>query len=221
MARGIAVDLIGAAEVASGAMRAEAEVLEAIADQLLLSEGKTARNLRRVAERLRLAADLMLAEAAGDDAESVGLVSRVGRKALAAGASVALAITVGGATGLSTVLVDRHLDQQASATASLDQLDALVAFADESHLRWRVQLLDPGEKRINCNKVIRELTGLGLSEAKRIVDGAPATVLFVETEAAATEAVKALEAVGASATYERRLESEWTNTPEENSGNGS
>ena len=53
-----------------------------------------------------------------------------------------------------------------------------------------VILKDAGASKINVIKVVREATGLGLKEAKAIVDGAPAPV----KEGVATEAAEALKA---------------------------
>ena len=55
-----------------------------------------------------------------------------------------------------------------------------------------------GDKKINVIKVVRELTGLGLKEAKAMVDGAPATVKEGVAKAAAEEMKAKLEEAGAS-----------------------
>ena len=57
-----------------------------------------------------------------------------------------------------------------------------------------------GDKKIQVIKVVRELTSLGLGEAKAVVDGAPATVLEGATKEAADKAKAALEEAGASVT---------------------
>ncbi len=54
-----------------------------------------------------------------------------------------------------------------------------------------------GEKKIQVIKVVRELTGLGLKEAKEVVDSAPSTVKEAATKAEAEEMQAKLEAVGA------------------------
>jgi large subunit ribosomal protein L7/L12 len=53
---------------------------------------------------------------------------------------------------------------------------AAVAPAAEEQTEFTVTLKDPGAKKIQVIKVVRELTGLGLKEAKDLVDGAPQTV---------------------------------------------
>ncbi len=54
-----------------------------------------------------------------------------------------------------------------------------------------------GDKKIQVIKVVRELTGLGLKEAKEVVDSAPSTVKEAATKAEAEEMQAKLEAVGA------------------------
>ena len=57
-----------------------------------------------------------------------------------------------------------------------------------------------GDKKIQVIKVVRELTSLGLKEAKDLVDGAPKTVLEKANKEAADKAKAALEEAGASVT---------------------
>ena len=57
-----------------------------------------------------------------------------------------------------------------------------------------------GEKKINVIKEVRALTGLGLKEAKELVEAAPKAVLEGATKEAAAKAKDALEAVGATVT---------------------
>ncbi len=54
-----------------------------------------------------------------------------------------------------------------------------------------------GEKKIQVIKVVRELTGLGLKEAKELVDGAPGTIKGAATKQEAEEMKSRLEDVGA------------------------
>jgi large subunit ribosomal protein L7/L12 len=61
-----------------------------------------------------------------------------------------------------------------------------------------VVLTGPGEKKINVIKVVRAVTGLGLKEAKDLVDGAPQTVKEGANKADAEELKKQLEEAGAS-----------------------
>ncbi|MDY3619255.1 50S ribosomal protein L7/L12 [Agathobaculum sp.] len=60
-----------------------------------------------------------------------------------------------------------------------------------------VVLTEAGSSKINVIKVVREITGLGLKEAKEKVDGAPATIKEGASEADANEIKEKLEAAGA------------------------
>ena len=75
---------------------------------------------------------------------------------------------------------------------------AVAAAAGEEKSEFDVVLAGAGEKKINVIKVVRELTGLGLKEAKAMVDGAPATVKEGVAKAAAEEMKAKLEEAGAS-----------------------
>ena len=69
--------------------------------------------------------------------------------------------------------------------------------AEEEKTEFDVELTDVGPNKIKVIKVVREATGLGLKEAKELVDGAPANVKE-NIEAGEANALKeALEAVGA------------------------
>ncbi len=68
----------------------------------------------------------------------------------------------------------------------------------EEQTEFTVILKAGGEKKINVIKVIRELTSLGLKEAKDLVDGSPSTVKEGVTKAEAEEMKKKLEDQGAS-----------------------
>jgi large subunit ribosomal protein L7/L12 len=63
-----------------------------------------------------------------------------------------------------------------------------------------VILESAGDKKIQVIKVVRELTSLGLKEAKDVVDGAPKAVLEKANKEAADKAKEALEGAGASVT---------------------
>jgi len=69
--------------------------------------------------------------------------------------------------------------------------------AAEEKTEFDVVLNAAGEKKIQVIKVVRELTGLGLKEAKDLVDGAPKAVKEKVTKAEAGDMKKKLEEVGA------------------------
>ena len=71
-----------------------------------------------------------------------------------------------------------------------------VAAAEEK-TEFDVVLMAAGEKKIQVIKVVRELTGLGLKEAKDLVDGAPKPVKEKVTKAEAEDMRKKLEEQGA------------------------
>ncbi|WP_328915496.1 MULTISPECIES: 50S ribosomal protein L7/L12 [unclassified Streptomyces] len=75
---------------------------------------------------------------------------------------------------------------------------AAVAEAVEEQDEFDVILKGAGEKKIQVIKVVRELTSLGLKEAKDLVDGAPKAVVEKVAKEAAEKAKEALEAAGAS-----------------------
>lgn len=72
------------------------------------------------------------------------------------------------------------------------------AAATEEKTEFDVVLTAAGEKKIQVIKVVRELTGLGLKEAKDLVDGAPKPVKEKIAKAEAEEMRKKLEEQGAS-----------------------
>ena len=76
---------------------------------------------------------------------------------------------------------------------------AAAAAVDEK-TEFDVILGAAGEKKIQVIKVVRELTGLGLKEAKDLVDGAPKPLLEKVAKDAADEAKTKLEAAGATVT---------------------
>ncbi len=70
--------------------------------------------------------------------------------------------------------------------------------AAEEKTDFDVVLIGAGEKRINVIKVVREITGLGLKEAKDFVDGLPKAVKEGIPKAECEEVLKKLEDAGAS-----------------------
>jgi large subunit ribosomal protein L7/L12 len=77
---------------------------------------------------------------------------------------------------------------------------AAAAEAEEEKDEFDVILEAAGEKKIQVIKVVRELTSLGLKEAKDLVDAAPKTVLDKVTKEAADKGKDALEGAGATVT---------------------
>lgn len=73
--------------------------------------------------------------------------------------------------------------------------DAGAAAAEQTE--FTVFLAETGSQKVNVIKAVRELTGLGLKEAKELVDGAPKAVKEGLSKAEAEEAQKKLEEAGA------------------------
>jgi large subunit ribosomal protein L7/L12 len=87
----------------------------------------------------------------------------------------------------------------AAPVAAAGGAGAAAAPAAEEQTEFAVHLKEVGAKKIQVIKVIREVTSLGLKEAKDLVDGAP-SVVKEGIEKAEAEAIKAkLEAEGATA----------------------
>ncbi|HSM22765.1 MAG TPA: 50S ribosomal protein L7/L12 [Rubrivivax sp.] len=74
---------------------------------------------------------------------------------------------------------------------------AAAAAVVEEKTEFNVMLLEAGANKVSVIKVVRELTGLGLKEAKDLVEGAPKTVKEAAPKAEAEEIKKKLEAAGA------------------------
>ena len=63
-----------------------------------------------------------------------------------------------------------------AAAVAVAAAPAAAAAAVEEKTEFNVMLMKAGENKINVIKVVRELTGLGLKEAKDLVEGAPKAV---------------------------------------------
>lgn len=72
-----------------------------------------------------------------------------------------------------------------------------AAEAAEEKTDFNIHLVEAGDKKVNVIKAVREITGLGLKEAKAVVDGAPSIVKEGATKEEAEAAKKALEEAGA------------------------
>jgi large subunit ribosomal protein L7/L12 len=83
------------------------------------------------------------------------------------------------------------------AAAAAPAAGAAAAAAPEKE-EFNVVLTGSGDKKIQVIKVVRELTGLGLKEAKDLVDGAPKAVKEGVNKAEAEDIKKKLEAAGGS-----------------------
>ncbi|SFQ53533.1 LSU ribosomal protein L12P [Geopseudomonas sagittaria] len=84
-----------------------------------------------------------------------------------------------------------------TAAAAAAAGPAAAAAVVEEQTEFNIMLVEAGEKKVNVIKVVRELTGLGLKEAKAVVDGAPGLVKEGASKEEAEAAKKALEEAGA------------------------
>ena len=99
---------------------------------------------------------------------------------------------------LKTVLKDEYGIEPAATVAAVAAApaDGGAAAADEKS-EYNVVLKDAGAQKIAVIKAVKEATGLGLGEAKAIVDGAPATVKEKVAKDEAEALKKSLEEAGA------------------------
>ena len=72
--------------------------------------------------------------------------------------------------------------------------------AAEEKTEFDVELTEAGANKVNVIKAVREITGLGLKEAKEVVDGAPKVIKEAASKEEAEEIQKKLEAEGAKVT---------------------
>lgn len=100
---------------------------------------------------------------------------------------------------LKTILKDEYGIEPAAAAAvavAAPAAEAGAAAADEKS-EYTVNLADAGAQKVAVIKAVKEITGLGLGEAKAIVDGAPAAVKEKVNKEEAEAAKKMLEEAGA------------------------
>ena len=102
------------------------------------------------------------------------------------------------AAQLSKLLQDKWgVSAAAAAVAAPAAGGGAAAAAAEEQTEFDVILSAVGDKKIQVMKVVREITALGLKEAKDLVDGAPKPVKEKITKAEAADLKKKLEEVGA------------------------
>jgi len=101
---------------------------------------------------------------------------------------------------LKTILKDEYGIEPAAAVAAVAAPagDAGAAAAEEKS-EWTVTLKDAGSQKVAVIKAVKELTGLGLGEAKGLVDNAPSVIKEKVSKDDAEAAKKALEEAGATA----------------------
>lgn len=84
-----------------------------------------------------------------------------------------------------------------AAVAAAPAADAGSAPAEDTKTEFTINLKEAGVQKVAVIKAVKEITGLGLGEAKAIVDGVPSTVKEKATKDEADNAKKLLEEAGA------------------------
>ena len=107
-------------------------------------------------------------------------------------------LTVLEVNDLKNILKDEYgIEPAAAAVAVAGPAASADAPAEDAKSEFTVTLKDAGVQKVAVIKAVKEITGLGLGEAKAIVDGAPAPVKEKATKDEADAAKKLLEEAGA------------------------
>lgn len=93
--------------------------------------------------------------------------------------------------------IEEEFGVSAAATFAVGAAAPAAAVAEEEKTEFNIVLKDVGANKIAVIKAVREITGLGLSEAKALVDGAPSTIKENVPTKDAKEAEEKLKAAGA------------------------
>ena len=93
--------------------------------------------------------------------------------------------------------IEERFGVSAAAMAAPAAAGGAAAPAAEEKTEFTVQLMEAGAQKVSVIKAVREITGLGLKEAKDLVDGAPKAVKEGMNKADAEAAKKKLEDAGA------------------------
>ena len=105
---------------------------------------------------------------------------------------------IGQKTVLEVVELIKAMEETFGVTAAVAAAGpAAAAAVVEEQTEFNVVLTAAGEKKVNVIKAVREITGLGLKEAKEKVDSAPAVIAEGVSKEAAEDAKKKLEDAGA------------------------
>ena len=96
---------------------------------------------------------------------------------------------------LITAMEEKFGVTAAAATVAAGPAAGGEAAAEQTE--FTIHLLEAGDKKVNAIKAVREITGLGLKEAKALVDGAPSVIKEDVAKEEAEAAKKTLEEAGA------------------------
>lgn len=106
-------------------------------------------------------------------------------------------------TALELSQIVKHLENEWGVSAAAPVAAAAPAAAgeaapaEEAKSEFNVNLKDAGSQKVAVIKAVKEITGLGLGEAKALVDNAPSTIKEKATKEEADSAKKLLEEAGA------------------------
>lgn len=106
-------------------------------------------------------------------------------------------------TALELSQIVKHLENEWGVSAAAPVAAAAPAAAgeaapaEEAKSEYNVNLKDAGSQKVAVIKAVKEITGLGLGEAKALVDNAPSTIKEKATKDEADSAKKLLEEAGA------------------------
>ena len=114
-------------------------------------------------------------------------------------AETLVGLTVLEVNELKTILKDEYGIEPAAAAVAVagPAAGGEAAAAEETKSDYTIVLKDAGAQKVAVIKAVKDITGLGLGEAKAIVDGAPATVKEKVPAEEAEAAKKSLEEAGA------------------------
>ena len=106
-------------------------------------------------------------------------------------------LTVKEVNELATILKDEYGIEPAAAAVSVAAAPAATAAAPEEKTAFDVILKAAGPNKLNVVKIVKDLTGLGLKEAKELVDGAPKPIKEGVDKATAADLEAKLKEAGA------------------------
>ncbi|MCB0711716.1 MAG: 50S ribosomal protein L7/L12 [Ignavibacteriae bacterium] len=109
-------------------------------------------------------------------------------------------LTLGEAAELKTMMEEKFGVTAAAPMMMAAAAPEGAAAAAEEQTEFTVELTSAGAQKINVIKVVREVTGLGLKEAKDLVDGAPSAIKEEVSKEEAEALKKKLEEAGAQVT---------------------
>jgi len=112
-------------------------------------------------------------------------------------AETLVGLTVLEVNELKTILKDEYNIEPAAAAVAVAGPAADAAPAEDAKSDFNIILKDAGNQKVAVIKAVKDITGLGLGEAKALVDGVPSTIKEKAPKEEAEAAKKQLEEAGA------------------------